>query len=402
MSVQKKVLLVTCSFPPEPIVAAKISEEIANRLSESFAVTVLCPPPTRPLGMEFPDNKPKVSENYEVEIIEGFSSPHPSIYGRLRESYLFGKKVAQYIRQHHKEIEGIYAYPWPTAGLYIILSSAEKYNIPVVTHIQDLYPESLLGKMGLAGKMVRPLLVAFDKLNMKLSTHIIAISPQMKATLVKTRSYPRENVIMVRNWQDYTLFKDVKSEFPERFTIMFVGSISPSANVPLLIRSFVRADIPGSRFIIAGSGSQKDECMALAASYPHAEIEFMEITSEKTPELQSKASVLVFGLKKNVALTATPSKLVAYMYSAKPVIGSADLGSDADMILQESDGGEVVDAEDEEGLAMLMRRFSRKSNDELREIGEHARKYAVHNFEKNANLELIYQTIHDMVTRKKS
>lgn len=400
MTQKKKLLLVTCSFPPEPIVAAGISEAIANKLSQEFEVRVVCPPPTRPLGMNFSKRNDAEHLPYKIEEIHSFSSPVPSISGRLKESFFFGKEIARYIHDHRNEIDVIYAYPWPIASLYMLLRQAEKENIPVIVHIQDLYPESLLGKMGILGKMAKPFLVRYDKKHIHSSDRFIAISPQMKSTLVKTRGIPRENIVMVRNWQDFSLFKGVENIFPNRFTLMFIGSLSPSANIPMLIRAFVNADIPGSRFVIGGSGSQKEELVALAATFPHADIEFIDVTPETTPIVQSKASVLVFGLKKNVAMTATPSKLVAYMYSGKPVIGSVDLGSDSDMIIQESDGGEVVDAEDEWGLAMLMRKYSRKSIAELREIGRLGQLYAIHNFEKETNLSLINTTIRDMIKPK--
>ena len=45
------VLIISAVFPPEPIVSAKLSEDIANGLVEhDIKVIVLHPRPTRPYG----------------------------------------------------------------------------------------------------------------------------------------------------------------------------------------------------------------------------------------------------------------------------------------------------------------------------------------------------------------
>lgn len=46
----KRILIVTAVFPPEPVVSAQISYDLATELSKKYNVTVLCPPPTRPNG----------------------------------------------------------------------------------------------------------------------------------------------------------------------------------------------------------------------------------------------------------------------------------------------------------------------------------------------------------------
>lgn len=54
------VLIISAVFPPEPIVSAKLSEDIANGLVEhDIKVIVLHPRPTRPYGFEFNITKKK-------------------------------------------------------------------------------------------------------------------------------------------------------------------------------------------------------------------------------------------------------------------------------------------------------------------------------------------------------
>ena len=48
----KKILVVSSVYPPEPVISAKVSFDIARKLTESNRVTVICPHPSRTLGYE--------------------------------------------------------------------------------------------------------------------------------------------------------------------------------------------------------------------------------------------------------------------------------------------------------------------------------------------------------------
>ena len=43
---------------------------------------------------------------------------------------------------------------WPIFAQYITVKTSNKYNIPIITHIQDVYPESLNVKMPLFGRFL--------------------------------------------------------------------------------------------------------------------------------------------------------------------------------------------------------------------------------------------------------
>ena len=44
------ILIISAVFPPEPVVSANLSRDLAEELSKNNQVTVLCPKPTRPNG----------------------------------------------------------------------------------------------------------------------------------------------------------------------------------------------------------------------------------------------------------------------------------------------------------------------------------------------------------------
>ncbi len=63
-----KILIITAVFPPEPIVSSKLSFDIADKLSETYEVTILHPRSSRPYGFSFAEKASKTSRYEEVTV----------------------------------------------------------------------------------------------------------------------------------------------------------------------------------------------------------------------------------------------------------------------------------------------------------------------------------------------
>lgn len=394
----KYILIISAVYPPEPVVSAKLSADLFHELkADGKAVKVLHPEPTRPNGFNF-DNLVAFGED-EV-ILHSYTCPQSSMLGRFKESFCFGKECANYIREHHQDIACVYANAWPLGSQYRIVKAARKYGIPVAMHVQDVYPESLTNKLpSYIGRLVKTLLLPMDKYILRNSSRVIAISEKMKAYLVETRGIETGKVSVVINWQDETDFleyqKTVVPEPHNKFTFMYMGNIGPVAGVDLLIDAFEIASMEGARLVIAGSGSMKESLQEKAKS--NQNIEFWDVPNGKVPEIQSKADVMMLPIKKGAASSSIPSKLPAYMFSAKPIIGSMDEDSDTANAIIESGGGAIVEPEDKYNLAKMMAEMMAKGNKELVEMGMKGQKYALEHFSKKANLSNLKRVVRELL-----
>ena len=82
------ILIISCVFPPEPVVSAKLSFDLATKLTENGnQVSVISPKPTRPLNFNFISSE--IKPEFKHEIMDSFTSPESDILGRMRESYIF-------------------------------------------------------------------------------------------------------------------------------------------------------------------------------------------------------------------------------------------------------------------------------------------------------------------------
>ena len=383
------ILIISAVFPPEPVVSANLSKDLAEELSKNNQVTVLCPKPTRPNG--FIMNNNFEPDNYKVLRLNSFTCPSSNLIGRFRESFSFGRRCQNYIKANHDNIDLIYANTWPFLAQYFTIRTSKKFKIPLIIHVHDVYPESLSNKIPILKTLLNFILLPIDKFVLNNSTKIIAISKNMKNYLINTRKISEDKIFIVQNWQDENNFIKYKliskSEIIDKpFTFMYLGNIGPVAGVNLLLESFVNADLKNSRLVIAGSGSMKDILKKNAFELKLDTIEFWDVPYGKVPEIQNQADVMLLPIKKGSALSSVPSKLPAYMFSEKPIIGCVDKDSDTAKAIIEANCGWILPPENPVLLSRLMEKTSSLSSKELKNKGSKGFNYAIKNYSKQKNL----------------
>ena len=391
---QKKVLIITAVFPPEPVVSATISRDIANELATTENVEVFCPRPTRPMGYKFNLNYKNFIAKYKVVYSNSYTCPESKIYGRVKENFSFGINCLKYIKGNYNDLKIIYINVWPLISQAIIIKISKKYKIPCILHVQDIYPESYTNKLpSLIKKIINYLVIPVDKYVLNNCSSIIAISENMKIKLSTTRNINSDKISVVSNWQNENDFcsraKDLKEEVDKLFTFMYLGNIGPLAGVDFLIECYFKAKIPNSRLVIAGSGSQKNYCQNFALTINVSHVEFWDVPEGTVSTIQAESDVMLLPVRKGGAITSIPSKLPAYMFSAKPIIGSVDLESDTSKTIYNSNCGLVVAPENENLLIDAMWKMSKMSKDNLHSLGMNGYNYALKNFSKKANIKKI-------------
>lgn len=384
------ILIISAAFPPEPVVAASMTFDLAEALAEKWNVVVITPEPTRPLGFSFKSEEP-VSRKYEHIILKSFTYPKSRLPGRLLESYSFGKHAASFIKKERYRIQCCYVNAWPLVAQFMIIRILKSLCIPSVIHIQDIYPECFTQKIPVIGNLITRILLPLDRCTLKSSSKIITISSGMKNHLVTTRKLDEINVEVVHNWQNEEMFirsKNVSSQKStnSKFTFMFLGNLSGTAAIHVLMYAFNASRLDKSRLIIAGNGSEKENLISLADSLHESDIEFCDASRKEVPDIQCKADVLLLSLKMGTAKFALPSKLLAYMFSAKPIIACVDEDSDIAQAIKEGTCGWVIPPENAEALANTMRSVILLPQPDLETYGENGLKYAVENFSRIKSL----------------
>jgi glycosyltransferase involved in cell wall biosynthesis len=396
----KKLLIISAVFPPEPVVSANLSFDIASAFTDKYKVTVLSPPPTRPLGFKFKVSTQK--NNFEHIQLNSYTCPQSSVIGRFRESYSFGIECYNYIL-NNPNISVIYANTWPLIAQLYCVKAAKKRNIPLIIHAQDIYPESLTNKIPLVGKLIYKLLLPIDKYVLKNATSVFAISKKMKNYIATTRAIEANKITVVHNWQndkefiDYQQLAQASEKKAAPFTFMYLGNIGPVAGVDVLIDAFAKAQMPNTRLVIAGSGSMKEALVQKAKNSINSVIEFWDVPQGKVAQTQAKADVLCLSVKKGAALSSIPSKLPAYMLSKKTIIASVDEDSDTANCIKDAKCGYVVSPENTDDLAHSMQTVVKLKKEELDILGENGFNFANTYMSKTSNLKIVTTAIESMI-----
>lgn len=396
----KRILIVSAVFPPEQVTSALMNYDLAKALSKDYDVTVLRPYPTRPIGMKF-EYTGMGDEPFETILIDSYTHPQSQLIGRFKESIAFGKKCAQYIREHHDEIAFVYNSSWQLFGVGLVAKAANNYHIPYYIPVQDIYPECLFTNKhyptiikNIALAILRPI----DKYYQKHAARIRTISDEMADYLSSTRKLPREKYLVVNNWQndeDFDGLKDVQEN--EKLRFVYTGSINLHANVDLIIKAFAKADIPNSELFIYGGGNQKCNCVKMVEEMGLKNVSFGFVKRTEIPQVQANANALVLALPSGNGNLCLPSKMTSYMLSGKPIIASVDQDSATTRYINEAQCGISVEPDNIAALAEGFKKFSSMSHEQLKTLGISSRQFAEKYLTRKVNLQMVCDEINRII-----
>lgn len=407
----KRVAIINAVYPPEPVVSAQMGRDLAVEMTRRGAeVTVICPFPTRPIGARYSAYIPNGSIRVEVEDgvkvvrLPSFTAPESRFVGRMRESRSFGRHVCDYLEKHPNSADVIYANTWPLFSQAVIARYCARRGIPLVLHIQDLYPEALLGKLPRwCRRIVGFPLSAMDRAIAQKTHRVVTISETMRRKYVESRRIAPEKVVMISNWADENCFTNLPGRREaclrygvpaDCFTFLYLGNIGPVAGVEDLIRAFHMAKLDHAQLVVAGDGSSKVACVELAKSIGVSGVSFISDPDiANVPLLQSLGHVCLLPLRKGAGMSSIPSKLIAYLFSAKPVLATIDAGSDTARCIEEGQCGWVGEPENVQWLASKMAEVAALPTGTLEAMGKRGRAYGLANYSKATGVQKLANVV---------
>ncbi|MCE9614317.1 MAG: glycosyltransferase family 4 protein [Lentisphaerae bacterium] len=406
------VVLVSCVYPPEPVVSAVTSRELAEALvSRGHTVTVLAPFPNRPGGRLYPGFRRRMfardSSAAPITLCRCFSilSPRARTFSRLAENLSFGLSAALALALQRRP-DVIYSNTWPIIATGFLTAMARARRIPVVLNIQDLYPESLVMQgRGAEGSLTVRTLQRWDRAIAHAVRHVCVISPGMAARYAGARGLAADALHVIPNWQpaepvasdaDVLRCRQAWGLPGHDWVALYGGNIGPAAGVETLIRVFTARDpaVP-AHLVVAGEGSQLDACRALASHSPrpHAVRFHAPWPATQTAIVLRAADLLLLPTQGRQSHVSTPSKLIHYMLAARPILAAAWPDSDLAHIMHAADCGWVVPPDDEDAWARALHAFNAVPAAERERRGQAGRAYALTHFTRNACLPRLVQLI---------
>jgi glycosyltransferase involved in cell wall biosynthesis len=390
------VLVVSAVFPPEPLVSARTSYQIAEALVEGkHSVRVLTSFPSRPAGKLYPGYKRHLFQRQRdaagFETVRCFSIPsaRSDMFSRFLENIAFGLSggLAALLSPR---ADVLYANTWPIAATALLFLVSKLRRIPMVISVQDVYPESLVAQRrirssALSARGMRWL----DGTIAKGCQAVIVISDRFADLYRVQRRVQPDRVHVIPNWvesdwidlkADAGRFREANKIPADAFVVAYGGNVGAAAGVETVIEAWsYLEDLEGLYLVIAGEGSRLEACRELARS-TGGRISFCTPWPvEDTSRLLRAADLLVLPTRGEQSLASVPSKLITYMLAARPVLAVALPESETAKTISRAECGWVVAPDQPELLARMLRKVMHMDASARRRRGRAGRTFALNN-----------------------
>ena len=375
-----KVLIVSQYYPPE---AVPLPADLAHGLAaRGHQVKVLTGFPNYPTGRVFPGYRQRwrsVEKDGAVELhrVPLFADHSQNALKRMLNYFSFALSSAA-ARRLSRGADVVYVYATQmTAGFGPWLWRVTGGR-PYVLHVQDLWPDSIIGSSMMAGgakeRIISGVLGPWLRSAYGRAAAVIGIAPTMVRTLV-SRGVPQERAHLVYNWADAG--EPVASALPTvdapRAEIVYAGNVGDMQDLGTAVRAAHAAADDGVALTIVGDGVVRADLQALVAELGATNVRFEEpVPRERMPEIYARTDFALVSLKDMPVFRGTiPSKFQAVLSAGVPVITTVQ--GDVRGLVEADHVGLTADAEDEASLTAAFRRAATLTSDERAAMARNGR-----------------------------
>ncbi|MCQ1572915.1 WcaI family glycosyltransferase [Neorhizobium galegae] len=343
-SPRKSVVVYAMNYAPETAGVGKYTGEIAEYLAaEGMDVTVVTTPPHYPGWSVQPGYRNRYSLKIEgrITVLRAPLLLRRKMSGiwRLLAPLSFALTSAplvfwQILRRRPVTVFCVEPtlFAAPAAQLAARLIGAR-----TVLHVHDMEVDAAFAVGHLSSKAwLKTLGHVFERSVLGRFDRLITISNRMAEGLA-SKGVPGAKVSVVRNWVDLVHIHPMEEVSPYRaelgfgakdFVVLYSGSIGAKQGLNVLLDAAERLkDERHIHFVISGEGPQKPE---LEARYGHlANVRFLAFQPyARLNALLNMPDLHVLPQDRSAADLALPSKLGGMLASGKPVLVTADAGTE--------------------------------------------------------------------------
>jgi len=403
-----KILYVSQYFPPEMGAPAARAVELSRHWAAAgLEVTVLTGFPNHPTGVVPSEYRDKfrrlvVHEQTDgVNVVRTWLLPFPNRKAHERmlnyssfcvsaaSTGLFLSRPDVVIATSPQLLVGL-------SGWWI----ARCRRVPFVFEVRDLWPESLAAVgMGDGNSLLQRSLAKIAGFLYRHSDRIVVVTPAFEDYLVGHWNVPREKISVIENGVETKVFApestgkpqvDLRRELAgeEKFVVSYIGTMGMAHGLETIIAAAteLRDRNPEIVFLMLGEGADKDRIVALARERGLSNLHFVDQQPrEKIPAYICASDVCLVLLKKtDLFKTVIPTKMLEFMSCARPVILGVD--GQARTILEEADGGLVIEPENSDALVTAIRSLA-ANRERARQLGRSGREHIIRRFSRSHTAE---------------
>ena len=404
---KKKLLIYAHYYIPDVASTGQILRELAEGMIHEFDITIVCVVPSY-TGKVADEYKKKMFYKEEINGVKVIRIRVPEFsksnkLSRVKNilSYFIGAMIATF---KVGKMDYVYSISQPPilGGLLGVWGKWMK-RAKYIYNIQDFNPEQTMAVGYSKNKLVLKAMMMFDKFSCRQADKVIVVGRDMVETLkgrFKGRKVP--NHTFINNWIDekeiYPLPADhekvvafkAKYGLQDKFIIMYSGNLGlyyDLENLMNVIEKFKDRDDVVFAFI--GEGTIRESLVQYKEQNNLQNVRFIPYQDKADLIYSLNAGDVHWCLNaKGIKGVSVPSKLYGIIAAGKPIIGALEAGSEARLIIEDTNCGYVTEPGNYKEIEAIIEKFlNEKDTSIITEMSEHGRMYLVNNLTKNVSIQ---------------
>jgi len=356
------VTVVGLNYPPEPTGISPYTGAMARGLAErGFHVRAITAHPHYPewrVSAGYGQwSRNELLSGVHVHRVRHYVPRPPTGIRRLLSEVTFGLRAA--FAQWGKPDAIVFISPAMFSSCIAMVRARVLHRrTPTVVWVQDLYSLGL-SETGQGSGIVTSITKRAEGWLLRRADKVVVIHDRFARRVIEDFHLQPERVEVIRNWTHLPPSPDIDREQARRergwgdeTVVLHAGNMGVKQGLDNVIAAAQLADHRRSnvRFVLLGSGSERDRLRAAAAGLER--IEFVDsLPDDKFVATLTAADILLVNELPGVAEMAVPSKLTSYFAAGRPVLAATDPTGITAEEVQLADAGIVVPAGDP--LALL-------------------------------------------------
>lgn len=406
-----KLLIYAHYFYPDVASTGQILTELSQGMSDRFDITIICAVPSYTGTVE---EKYKSKRIYEEEYkgmkvirvrVPEFQKSNKISRVKNLLAYFFNSIIGT-LKIPKQDYIFTISQPPILGGTLGVVGKWLKGG-KLIYNIQDFNPEQTMAVGYAKNKLLLNLVMTVDKFSCKRANEVIVVGRDMQETLkgrFKNKKVPKNTFI--NNWinekeiypleQNHPKIIDFKKKYDleDKFIIMYSGNIGlyyDLENIIKVIEEFKESkDVA---FVFIGDGTIKSKIEEYVINNKLDNIVFIPYQDKSDLIYSLNAADIHWVVNaKGIKGVSVPSKLYGVMASGKPVLGVLDEGSEARLIVEESNCGVCSEPGNYKQISKNLR-YILENKSEVQLLGINGRKYLEANLTKDVSINKYKETI---------
>lgn len=276
-------------------------------------------------------------------------------------------------------------------------------RVPFVLNIQDLYPETPIRTGQIKNKLAIRALQGMERYMCARANQIAVITPYFREYL-RSIGIADQKIAIIPNFVDTEFIRPLPKDnafsrqhgLADKFVVTHAGNVGYAYDLETMLEAAARlrhrSDLV---FLIVGDGVVRASLERQAMQLHLDNVRFLPFQPFETlPLVRATSDVQVALNRPGASAHSMPSKVYEIMASGRPVLASAETGSDLWRLVNETGAGLVVKPRDVEALAAAVERL--QDDPALRDqMGRSGRSHAHARYSRTA----VVQAYEQLLTR---